>query len=90
MYASMHEYIHTFIYIRNKQINTSNLTQHTTHYSEQIIYNPDWKTDFIAALEKASSKNGIDYHMFSWLLPIDIDVLNVMALPIGENSCFLD
>jgi hypothetical protein len=51
----------------------------------ESVWSPDFKGDLVDALEEASQRNDhIDYSRFGWLKAIDIEVLNAMALPLGE------
>jgi hypothetical protein len=54
-------------------------------YIPETVWEPDFKGNLIAALEAVSKKNDkIDYSRFGYLESRDIEVLNAMALPIGD------
>jgi hypothetical protein len=55
----------------------------------QAIPEQVWRADFgsrlVESLDAASARtDGVDYSRFGWLLPFDLEVLNAMALPLGD------
>jgi hypothetical protein len=51
----------------------------------ESIWSPDFKSLLVSALEEGSKRyDKLDYSRFGWLKALDIEVLNAMALPLGN------
>ncbi len=49
------------------------------------VLSPYFSTDLIRALNEVSERiDGIDYSRYGWMTPVDITILNSMALPFGD------
>jgi hypothetical protein len=77
--------LHFQLRLKNKDFKNTIKLSNAAQKIPEIVWRLDFNKDLIEALNVVSSRrDNVDYSRYGWLLPSDIEVLNAMAVPIGE------
>lgn len=77
--------LHFQLRLKNKDFKNTIKLSNAAQKIPELVWRMDFTKDLIEALNYVSAKrDNLDYSRYGWLLPSDIEVLNAMAVPIGE------
>ena len=81
--------LHFQIRIKAKDYPSVQALHNAAQAIPEAIWQPDFKGALVSALDAVSKRiDKIDYSRYGYMESRDIEVLNAMALPIGQSATF--